>query len=81
MGIPNANALRGKYPVIRHAYEKFHWSYVDGMGIVSLDPPLAGKARFGDSGEKFPCNPCYEVPRNKALCKWMREEGNADSGT
>ena len=51
------------------------------MGIVSLDPPCTGKARVGDSGEKLPCNPCYEVPRNKTLCKWMREERNADSST
>ena len=81
LGIPNANALRGKYPVMRHAYEKVHSRYVDGMGIVSLDPPCTGKARFGDSGEKLPCNPCYEVPRNKALCKWMREGRSADFGT
>ena len=81
LGTPNANALRGKYPVMRHAYEKVHSRYVDGMGIVSLDPPCTGKARFGDSGEKLPCNPCYEVPRNKALYKWMREERNTDSGT
>ena len=81
LGIPNANALRGKYPVMRHAYEKVHWRYVDGMGIVSLDPPCTRKARFSDSGEKLPCNPCYEVPRNKTLCKWMREEPNAYSST
>ena len=24
LGIPNANALRGKYPMMRHAYEKVH---------------------------------------------------------
>ena len=47
LGIPKANALRGKYPVMRHAYEKVHWRYVDGMGIVSLDPPCTGKARSG----------------------------------
>ena len=81
LGIPNANALRGKYPVMRPAYEKVHSRYVDGMGIVSLDPPYTGKVRFGDSGEKLPCNPCYEVPRNKTPCKWMREERNADSST
>ena len=81
LGIPNTNALRSKYPVMRHAYEKVHSRYVDGMGIVSLDPPCTGKACFGDFGEKLPYNPCYEVPRNKAPCKWMREERNTDSGT
>ena len=35
---PNANALRGRWPVMQHAHEKVHWMYVDGMGIVSLDP-------------------------------------------
>ena len=32
LGVPNANALRGQYPVIRHAHKKVHWRYVDGMG-------------------------------------------------
>ena len=81
LGIPNANALRGKYAVMRHAYEKVHWRYVHGMGIVSLDPTCIGKARFGESGEKLSCNPCYEVPRNKTLCNWMRQERNAKSST
>ena len=33
LGVPNANALRGKYPIMRHAHEKVHWRYVDGMGV------------------------------------------------
>ena len=81
LGFPNANASRGKYPTMRHAYEKVHTRYVDGMGIVSLDPPCTGRAHFGKLGEKLPCNVCYEVPHNKTFCKWMHEKSNADSGT
>ena len=55
--------------------------YGDGMGIVSLDPPCTRKARYGEFGEKLPCTPCHEVPHNPPMCKWMREECNADSGT
>ena len=49
------------------------------MGIVSLEPLCTRKACCGDSSKKLPCNPCYAVPCNKTLCKWMREERNADS--
>ena len=81
LGIPIANALRGRYPVMRYAYEKVHWMYVDGMGIVSLDPPCPRKACYGESSEKLPCTPCHEVPRNPTMCKWMHKERNANSGT
>ena len=40
LGVPNANALRGKYPIMRHAHEKVHCRYVDGMGVQSVDPPV-----------------------------------------
>ena len=81
LDIPNSNGLHGKYPVMRHAYEKVHWRYVDGMRIVSLDPPCTRKAHFGASSEKLPCNPCHEVPHNKTPCKWMRKDYNTDSNT
>ena len=81
LGVPTANALRGQYPVMWHAHKKVHWRYVDGMGTVSMDPPCTGVAQVGDSGEKFPCAPCYEVPRHPTMCKWMREERHADLGT
>ena len=40
-----------------------------------------GVARVGESGQKLLCTPCYEVPRHPTMCKWMREQRNADSGT
>ena len=55
LGVPNANALRGQYPVMRHAHEKVHWRYVDGMGTVSMNPLCTRVALFGESGEKLPC--------------------------
>ena len=58
LGIPNANALRGKYPIMRHAHEKVHFRYVGGMGVQSVDPPCTRVARIGDSGEQLPCVPC-----------------------
>ena len=81
LGVPNANALRGKYPIMRHAHEKVHWRYVDGMGVQSVDPPCTGAARIGDSGEQLPCVPCAAVPSHPTMCVWMREERNADSST
>ena len=81
LGVPNANALRGKYPIMRHAHEKVHWRYVDGMGVQSVDPPCTGAARIGDSGEQLPCVPCAAVPSHPTMCVWMRKERNADSST
>ena len=52
-GVPNANALRGQYPVMRYAHEKVHWRYVDGMGTVSMNPPCTKVAPVGESGEKL----------------------------
>ena len=40
LGVPNANALRGKYPIMRRAHEKVHWRYVDAMGVQSVNPPV-----------------------------------------
>ena len=56
LGVPNANALRGQYPVMRHAHEKVHWRYFNGMGTVSVNPPCTGVAPVGESGEKLPCS-------------------------
>ena len=81
LGVPNANALRGKYPIICRAHEKVHWRYVDGMGVQSVDPPYTGAAHIGDSGEQMPCVPCVAVPSHPTMCVWMREERNADSST
>ena len=58
LGVPNANALRGQYPVMRHAHEKGPWRYVDGMGMVSMNP---GVALVGESGKKLPCAEVAQV--------------------
>ena len=52
-----------------HAHDKVHWTCVDRIKIVSLDPPYNGKAHVGESGEKFPCVTCHEVPRFLTTCK------------
>ena len=49
-GIPNANAICSRHPTMRHAYEKIHRMYVDGMGILSLDPPCTRLAHYGEFG-------------------------------
>ena len=79
--MPNRVALRGRYPLTRHAYEKVHWIYVDGMGTKSLDPPCTRVGEVGESGEQLPCAPCAALPRHPTMCTWMREERNADSST
>ena len=61
LGVPNANALRGQYPVVRHAHEKVHWRYLDGMGTVSMNPPCTGVAPVGESGEKLLCAEVAQV--------------------
>ena len=59
--MPNANALHGQYPVMRHAHEKVNWRSVDSMGTVSMNPPCTGVARVGESGEKLPCAEVAQV--------------------
>ena len=81
LGVSSALVLRGCYPLMRHAHEKVHWFYVDGVGCFSRDPPCTREARVDESGNPIPCIPCEALPRDNTLCKWMREERTADSGT
>ena len=64
--------LRSKYPIMRHAHEKVHSRYMDGMGVQSVDPPCTGAALIGDSGEQLPCVPCAAPPSHPTMCVWMR---------
>ena len=59
--VPNANALCGQYPVMRHAHKKVHWRYVDGMRTVSVNPPCSGVAPVSEPGEKLPCAEVAQV--------------------
>ena len=81
LSVSSALILRGCYPLMRHAHEKVHWFYVDGVGCFSCDPPYTREAWVDESGNLLPCIPCEALPRDSTLCKWMREEHTADSGT
>ena len=53
-GVSSALVLRGCYPLMRHAHEKVHWFYVDGVGCFSRDPPCTREARVDESGNPLP---------------------------
>ena len=53
LGVPSAHVLRGCYPLMRHAHEKVHRFYVDGVGCFSRDPPCTREARFDENGKQM----------------------------
>ena len=47
------NALRGKYPIMCHAHEKVHWTYVDTPGHGSRGSLHRMSLKFcGGGGEE-----------------------------